>query len=846
MELLAPAGSWEAFIAAIENGADAVYLGGQDYSARKSAANFSLHEIGRAVEYAHLRRRKVLVTVNTLIDKSEFHAALDFVGELYNLNIDAVIVQDLGLMDAIRKCMPALKINASTQMTVHNLAGAELLRDQGVKRIVLAREMSLAEIELISHGLKDVELEVFVHGAICYSFSGQCLFSSIVGGRSGNRGRCAQPCRLPYQLISRETGQRDGPFIPLSTVTKGPSPCHAQGYLLSPADLCLIDMLPQLEAAGIHSLKIEGRMKRSEYVAVVTRAYREILDLGALDDQVLREEARRRLLRIFNRNFSTGYLLPEQKGFLSTLKPNNRGVYLGRVVSQDASLRTRIKLADNLNIGDGLEIWVARGKSPAFIVNDIKMDGRSVDKASAGQTVELEANGRASVSDRVFKTHDEELLNDATRSIKENQYNKIAIDASVVLGEGEPLELSFKDERGNCVSINGHTPAQAAAKHPLDINNLREKIGRLGNTAFWLRDLTLDSQGNLMIPFSELNELRRQGIDELINMNLQDYLLPPLNDELVQAAEEKYLQNYYKKQPRKAKQITIPSLSVVVSGTAEVFTAVRSGADQVYLALEALGRKPLRPGEWVELLSYAQQHGCRLAPILPRIQMPGEENDWDKLLQPTPRMMMAANLGAVKWCLDRRIRVRADYSLNVFNPYALEFLLEHGVEGACLSPELSWTQLENFGDLDHCEIVVHGEIIIMVSRYCMLKGVLGQEEGTCPRFCRQKGYDIQDSKGYQFPLETDDYCRFYVFNSRTMCMMDEMNKIVQLGPESIRIEARRSGEKQVECWVSLYRRALDDIAQGGKPDFGRYEEQLLAASSSLFSKYHYHRGVLDK
>jgi len=828
MELLAPAGNWEAFIAAVENGADAVYLGGQDFSARKSAANFSLPEIGRAVEYAHLRRRKVLVTVNTLIDKAEFQAALDFVAELYKLNIDAVIVQDLGLLGAIRHLIPDLKVHASTQMTIHNLAGAQLLRDQGIKRIVLAREMNLSEISELGRQLKDVELEVFIHGALCYSFSGQCLFSSIVGGRSGNRGRCAQPCRLSYRLIS------------------GEGPQAASGYLLSPSDLCLIDMLPHLEAAGVHSMKIEGRMKRPEYVAVVTRAYREVLDLGGSDDIQLREKARKRLLKIFNRNFSTGYLQPGQRGFLSTQKPNNRGVYLGRVVSQEASLKTRIKLADELNIGDGLEIWVARGKSPAFVVNEIIVDGRKVNHAGPGQTVELEANGRASVGDRVFKTHDEVLLTAASATFKENQTNKIAIDARAILIENQPMELSLTDERGNRVMVRGHTAAQAAEKHPLNTDNLLDKLGRLGNTAFWLRDLDLQSQGDLMIPFSELNELRRQGIAQLVDVNLQDFALPPLDDKQFRANENRYLEdNYRRKQARKPSKVTIPKLSIVVSGTPEAFTAIRSGADQVYLALEALSGRTLREGEWEALTDYGQRHGCRVIPVLPRIQLPGEEDDWERLLQPTPAVMMAANLGAIKWCLDRGIRAKADYTLNVFNPYTLNTLLNMGVEGACLSPELSWNQLIDFGSLDYCEIVVHGEIIIMVSRYCMLRGVLGSEDGTCPRFCRQKEYEIKDDKDYRFPLATDQYCRFYLFNSRTLCMIDEMRRIMELGVDSIRIEARRSGEQQVESWLTIYRLVLDEISRGIQPDMHRYEQQLAAASSSPFSKYHYHRGVLD-
>lgn len=828
MELLAPAGSWEAFIAAIENGADAVYLGGQDYSARKSAANFTLPEIGRAVEYAHLRRRKVMVTVNTLLDKSEFSHALDFVAELYSLNVDAVIVQDLGLLHAIRRLLPGLKIHASTQMTVHNIAGAQLLHELGATRVVLAREMSLSEITEVSHQLNGVELEVFIHGALCYSFSGQCLFSSIVGGRSGNRGRCAQPCRLMYDLIANQNKP------------------EAQGYLLSPADLCLIDMLPRLRSAGVTSLKIEGRMKRSEYVAVVTRAYRQIMDLGENDNRQLRTEARKDLLKIFNRNFSTGYLHMEQNGFLSPQKPNNRGVLLGRVISQDPSYKTRIKLVDELGIGDGLEIWVARGKSPAFVVHDICVEGISAKQAVPGQVVEVEANGRASVGDRVFKTHDENLLSAAAATIAENQHNKIAVDALVVINEGQPLKLSLTDDRRNKVQIMGQTPAQQASKHPLDSETLRDKIGRLGNTAFWLRNLTLETQGELMIPFSELNELRRQAVDELIKANLQKYSRPTLDSASFGESKNEYLRINVKKQDRKTVKKRSPKLSIVVSGITEAYTAIRSGADLVYLALEAVGNKTLRPGEWGEVLQYAQRYDCRVIPALPRIQMPGEEDDWDRLLLPSPGIMMAGNLGAIKWCRDRGIMVKADYSLNVFNFYALNSLLQMGVEGVCLSPELSWVQLEDFGTLSQCEVIVHGELIIMVSRYCMLKGMLGHPDGTCPRFCRQKDYEIRDSKGYHFPLEGDDYCRFYVFNSRTLCMIDEIYRLMELGVGSIRIEARRSKETQVENWVSIYRKVLDEIAAGSRPDLQRYEEQLAAASSSLFSKYHYHRGVLEK
>ena len=353
MELLAPAGNWQALVAAIENGANAVYLGGPAFNARHSAENFTMEMIKQAVEYAHLRKVKVYVTVNTLLHTHELDTVLDYVFELYSSDIDAIIVQDLGLLSLLRDLLPDLTIHASTQMTVHNVEGVKLLEQQGVKRVVLARELLLQEINHISKNTS-AELELFVHGALCYSYSGQCLFSSMVGGRSGNRGRCAQPCRLPYTLYSERGGKQS-----------------LEGkYLLSPSDLNLIDYLSAIQESGVHSLKIEGRLKRPEYVAIVTRSYRQMLDHlldgdGKPDSEVLKGE----MAGIFNRDFSPGYFDPQVLKRLSTQRPNNRGVYIGQVISRNSDGRTAIYLQEeSLSIGDGIEIWVSHGRNHSFLL----------------------------------------------------------------------------------------------------------------------------------------------------------------------------------------------------------------------------------------------------------------------------------------------------------------------------------------------------------------------------------------------------------------------------------------------------------------------------------------------
>ncbi|MEW5897967.1 MAG: peptidase U32 family protein, partial [Bacillota bacterium] len=349
-ELLAPAGSWEALVAAVQNGADAVYLGGRSFNARQSAANFDDAELARAIEYAHVRGVKVYVTVNTLVAEEELEQAARFLFFLARAGADAAILQDLGLAALAREVVPELPLHASTQMTVHNSPAVAHLRRLGFQRVILARELHLAEVQRIKEET-GAGVEVFIHGALCVCYSGQCLFSSLVGGRSGNRGRCAQPCRLPYTLV-------DGHGRPLA------DPGRVGEYLLSPRDLNVSRHLPALIQAGVDAFKIEGRLKRPEYVATVVRVYRQLLDraaaLGPEKFFVAPEEAKD-LAQIFNREFTAGYLFGRQgKLLMSFRRPNNRGVFLGRVRRRENGW-LQVVLEDGLNVGDGLEVWVTEG-----------------------------------------------------------------------------------------------------------------------------------------------------------------------------------------------------------------------------------------------------------------------------------------------------------------------------------------------------------------------------------------------------------------------------------------------------------------------------------------------------
>ncbi|CFX55170.1 Peptidase U32 [Syntrophomonas zehnderi OL-4] len=827
MELLAPAGNWDAFMAALKNGADAVYIGGKSYSARQSAENFDLPQIESAVDYAHLHNKKVYVTVNTLIDNDEFAAALDYLYALEQRQVDAIIIQDIGLAAACHRVLPKLRLHASTQMTVHNEGGAAFIKKQGFKRIVLARELANTDIKTVHEQYPDVELEVFVHGALCFSYSGQCLFSSMVGGRSGNRGRCAQPCRLAYQLKSR-SGKNNL------------DPARHGRYLLSPADLCLIEYLPELKEAGVCSLKIEGRMKRPEYVAVVSRAYREALDLLEDSGQRPEPEIKENLLKVFNRNFSSGYFFGAGADFLSTRRPNNRGVFVGRVVEQKPDLMVKIKLTDAIGSGDGLVVWVGKGKNPVVIVEEMQIDGQRVNEATAGDIVSLQLEERVFPGDRVFKTHDEELLSEAQHSIRDEKAHKIYVDAAVSVGLGEPLRLILCDDEGNRGEAQTKTAAQMAEKYALDEEVLRDKLGRMGNTDFVLRNITIQGEGGLMLPFSDLNEVRRLALERLIEKRLLKHAKPVTSINYFNQEKQALLDD-----PRPDYNKTSPLLTVAVSSVEQARLALKNGADQVLLGLEGMGsRKRPSRSELKEMLALNQGKNIpQVIPVLPRISLPQDRYSYHRMVDEDFSALMVGNWGDLHWGLEQGFKILTDYSLNVFNIYSLKFLSGLGISSVCLSPELNFKQLHSFKGITGVEMIIHGELQLMEAQYCVLGATLGGDREKCTAPCSKDTFYLQDAKSYQFPAVVDADCRFHVFNSRTLCMIEDLARIISLRPHSLRIEARLMQDDQLSQTVKTYRQAINILLAEGEPDLNRYKNEL-AALGQPFTKCHYYRGVI--
>ncbi|MFA6808172.1 MAG: U32 family peptidase, partial [Eubacteriales bacterium] len=449
MELLAPAGSYEALRAAVENGADAVYLGGKSFNARASAENFDPDELEKVVKFAHERQVKIYITVNIIVADSEFEELIEYLYNLYNIGVDALIIQDLGVAALVRSILPEMKMHASTQMTQNNSYGLKHLEKMGFSRVILARETTAEEIESIVEQTT-MDVEIFVHGALCICYSGQCFMSSYIGGRSGNRGRCAQPCRMAYQLVNKK-GENQ-----LENNKVG-------DHLLSPRDLNLSGYLEELKNIGVTSLKIEGRMKKPEYVATAVRIYRSALKSIELSTQDKYE-----LTQIFNRDFTSGYF----KGFqgsdlMSFNRPNNRGTKLGRITSVSEG-RMSIKLEANLNLGDGIEIWTGKGREGITVNKIYDMNGlKTRDSATSGNTIQVDYIGFANSGDRVFKTHDDQLIEKAKQSFREGkETRRRALTMEVSGCVGKKLVLLATDGETN-TTVYSAQPVEEAHNRPL-------------------------------------------------------------------------------------------------------------------------------------------------------------------------------------------------------------------------------------------------------------------------------------------------------------------------------------------------------------------------------------------
>ncbi len=499
IELLAPVGNKDSLIAAIKAGADAVYLSGKTFGARSYADNFSNEELEQAINYAHLNYVKVYVTINTLIFDDEFERLNEFLNFLVKIKVDAVIVQDLGVIKLIKTTYPTLEIHASTQMNIFNEEGAKNLLKMGVKRVVVARETTLADLKAIIN--TGIEVEVFCHGALCFSSSGNCLASSFIGKRSGNRGKCAQPCRKSYSLME------DGKIV------------ESNKSFLSTKDLMTIDYLGELKQIGITSLKIEGRMKSPDYVYTVTKNYRKHLD-QTID---LTKEELNDLLVVFNRKFTKGYLFAADNCDITNLDSvNHQGIPIGKIVNRTPKW-IEIKLTESLSIHDGLRI-VTKSEL-GLLVTCMYVNGNIVKQAFPNQVVRINILNQVSIGDRVLKTVSNKLHQAVLQGLK-NQNKKIGLNLTIDIYQNEPLKLSCKWNEGSPINLIGNT--LIAGDHILSNERVKEQLSKLSNTIYYIDNLVINTDGKAFLPVSVLNDLRRRLIEklneQLLSQNIDDSL----------------------------------------------------------------------------------------------------------------------------------------------------------------------------------------------------------------------------------------------------------------------------------------------------------------------------------
>lgn len=792
LELLAPAGSWEALEAAVNAGADAVYMGGKSFGARAYASNFDKEEMAKAVYFAHMHHVRIYITVNTLVDDSELEELADYLMFLNNVGVDGIIVQDLGVIRLARKIVPELPLHASTQMTITNSSGVDFAVAAGMERSVLARELSLKEIEAACS--RGTEIETFIHGALCVCYSGQCLMSSLIGGRSGNRGRCAQPCRLPYRLLnSKGDDMLEGK--------------DAGQYLLSPKDMNTLEILPQLIESGVVSYKIEGRMKRPEYVAIVVDAYRRAMDSYLAGDYSVPAEDFANIEQIFNRDFTTAYMVNRPgREMMSDRRPNNRGVLVGRVLKLDKQRnKAVIKLDKELHLGDGLEFWVTVGGRVGTTVTEMLSKGESVSSAAYGEQVTIDVPKGVRLNDRVFRTLDSKLMSYAQQFFGPDAKKRIAVDAVVTAHVGQPMTVTLTDEDGNVGYGETDFIVEEARKRALDYAVVHKQLDRMGTTEYFLNSLNVELDDNVMVPMSEMNEARRMACEALDAARLEAFA--PAR-KLVHKHNESFVPNAKKRTHDGA------VLTVHCDSLGKVNAALQAGAERILFGGDCFTHIPLSDDDYRKATNMVRKAGRQLAFATPRIVKEAQLKYFDRLFalwsELEPDFVYISNNGLWSIAVKHGLKPVADMSLNIFNYQSLEFWKEQGAVGAVISSEMTMGQVEHLASVSPVpiECMIQGRLEMMVSEYCVGGSFLGDlHKGACKFNCSESLF-LEDRKDAKFPIATDQFCRMHVLNAHELSMTANVQLMAEIGVSSLRIDGRNYDEQRLGELITMYKKIL--------------------------------------
>ncbi|MEZ6141357.1 MAG: DUF3656 domain-containing protein [Zavarzinella sp.] len=794
IELLAPAGNWDALRAACANGANAVYFGLDRFNARHRATNFSLEELPSVMAFLHQRNVLGFVTLNTLIFSDELEDVLEYAQQLHENHVDAVIVQDVGLAWLLAVTFPNLHVHASTQMTLSERRGVQFVHQHlGIRRVVLARELSISEISKISQDAPEVPTEVFIHGALCVAYSGQCLTSEALGGRSANRGQCAQACRLPYDMLV------DGEVRDLGD----------RAYLLSPQDLAGYDQVAELIQAGVISFKIEGRLKSAEYVAATTSTYRSAIDHACRDEKFqLSPAAKHDLDLTFSRGFTPGFLHgPKHQELVAGQFPKSRGAFVGTTIRKSQrGIVVQLKNDENsfLKPGAGIvfDLGKPQEKEPGGYIQNIRKLGENTVEITIEsphfdpKTVPLGA--------KVWQTADPEVRNRLLSTFQQDiPYYRLPLDFHLhgrLAGE-LTLTATTPDATASCMWVG---PLEPARNQPTTQEMIVQQLSRLGDTPYQLGACTTDLPEQVMVPKSVLNQLRREVIDK-IQKSSQTIANKEVTkpDSLLKEKRSEIFQNLGNKIPSESSY-----LCVHVRTLEQLQAVVDHQPATVYCDFEDVR-------QYREAVSIARGAKVPIGLATLRIIKPGEEGLLKTIAQLEPDYVLIRNLAGLSYYREHtpHLALVGDFSLNIANEMTAAFFMQHGLTRIVPSYDMNWEQFAAMAKRcppEWLEPVIHQHMPMFHMEHCVFAAFLstGNDWRDCGRPCDSHRLDLQDRTGALFPVTPDTGCRNTVHNAVAQSAAEYVSRMQGLGIIRFRIDLLRENAAQSVELVRTYQKVL--------------------------------------
>ena len=875
-ELLAPAGSLAALKAAVNAGADAVYISGKKFGARKFASNFTKEEIIEGLKFAKPRNVKVYITVNTLMKDSQLKSAIEYIFWLYKNGADAIIVQDLGLAKLCRDIMPEMNLHASTQLTIHNSEGVKWAEKFGFKRIVLARELQISEVKSImnNESKNKLEIEIFGHGALCYSYSGQCLLSSFIGGRSGNRGVCAQPCRKAYKLINGKVDKYGRP-VNIRTLD------FDDKFLLSTQDLCVYNYLPEVMDSNINSLKIEGRMRSEEYVAVVVNIYRKALDSLKTGRWSPKKEDVSKLKLAFNRGFSSGYLLKsDEKSVMGRDAPGNRGLYIGDVVGFNTKSKiATIKLKNQYKIGKGDGVVFRASKHQ--IQNEENNIGNLDEHSPVGMAIEEDPVYKGNIlkfkvkkplnkNSKLYLTRSLSLNHEAANIIKTVKNPSIPIEMKVSLDEDMALKIEgkfqgFDNHEHNVMRISDFKLEDAINK-PLTHEKMKNQLNKTGKTSFKIVKISMNVPEKLFTPISNLNKVRRDFFESAESELMKTF--KPSEEEistiknrlktnesrlLIGKSNSKFISNRY------------CELGAYLDSIESLRGALEGGVKRAYFE-PTMGNNLLNCNLKLKFSDDAKnkiyselQHAKELCKEFdaqfiwkwPQITHDSLIQNFIQILESIPdinEIMVDGHGAGLSLESIEGVKLSCSGGFNVWNKESFT-ALSSKYSRITASPEVSRNDLKNLiggsmaqGIENPIEVIVQGNLDAIISRDCLL-GIVGKKSSNKD----QEFWGIKDETNHVFPVKIDLNGNTHVLNSVELCLLDHVHELVDIGVDCLVMDMRTKGFEYSKEMSSVYSSHLNHVLAGDDSSklLKKFKSQIKNISTGGITTGNYLKGVKD-